>query len=89
MIKAGMAMGTAMPPLLAASGGLRWMAKGCSKEEGVMLGSKTAAEVSIAVILVSCAVCGVGAALLKLCCWHLVVTGSSNCWCLVVRRRFQ
>ena len=45
MIKAGMAMGTAMPRLLAAAGGLSWMVKGCSKEEGVMFGSKTAAEV--------------------------------------------
>lgn len=49
IIRAGMAMGTAMPRLLAAAGGLSWMVKGCSEEEGVMFASKTAAEVSTAI----------------------------------------
>lgn len=52
MIKAGMAMGTAMPRLLAATGGLSLMVKGCSEEEGVVFGSKTAAEVfAVSVVL--------------------------------------
>lgn len=45
-IKAGMAMGTAMPRLLAATGGLSLMVKGCSEEERSVFGSKTTAEVS-------------------------------------------
>lgn len=46
-IQAAMAMGTAVPRLLAASGCLSLMVKGCSEEEGLQLGSKTAAEVSL------------------------------------------
>ncbi len=45
MIKAGMSMGTAMPRVLAAAGGLSLMVKGCSEEEGVMFGSDSTAEV--------------------------------------------
>lgn len=42
-------MGTAMPRLMAAAGGLSLMAKGCSEEEGVMFGSDTTAEVGVVV----------------------------------------
>lgn len=38
-------MGTAMPRLLAATGGLGLMAKGCSEEEGLQFASNTASEV--------------------------------------------
>lgn len=52
VIKTGMAVGTAMPRLLAATGGLSLMVKGCSEEERLMLGSKTAVEVSVSVLLI-------------------------------------
>lgn len=51
-IRAAMTMGTAMPRLLAATGGLGLMVKGCSEEEGLMFGSETTAEVSLGVFLV-------------------------------------
>lgn len=40
-----MTMGTAMPRLLAATGGLGLMAKGCSEEEGLQFASNIASEV--------------------------------------------
>eukprot|EP00904_Undaria_pinnatifida_P006585 jgi/Undpi1/3056/HiC_scaffold_15.g06432.m1 len=49
LIKAAMTMGTAMPRLLAATGGLGLMAKGCSEEEGLQFASNTASEVLRAV----------------------------------------
>ena len=38
-------MGTVMPRMLAASGSMSLMAKGCSEEESLLFGSNTAAEV--------------------------------------------
>lgn len=52
LIKAGMAMGTAMPRLLASSGSLGLMAKGCSEEECILFASRTMAEVSMGGTLV-------------------------------------
>lgn len=52
-IRAAMTMGTAMPRLLAATGGLGLMVKGCSEEEGLMFGSETTAEVSLGAFLVA------------------------------------
>ncbi|CAB1119686.1 unnamed protein product [Ectocarpus sp. CCAP 1310/34] len=49
VIKTGMAMGSAMPRLLAAAGGLGLMVKGCSEGESPMAGSQTTAEVLKAV----------------------------------------
>lgn len=45
VIKTGMAMGNAMPRLLAAAGGLGLMVKGCSEGESPMAGSQTTVEV--------------------------------------------
>lgn len=52
LLKAAMVIGTAMPRLLASSGSLGLMAKGCSEEECILFTSRTAAEVSMAVTLV-------------------------------------
>ncbi|CAM9286750.1 unnamed protein product [Scytosiphon promiscuus] len=49
VIKTAMSLGTNMPRLLAAAGGLSFMAKGCSEEEGMMFASDTTAEVLKAV----------------------------------------
>lgn len=42
-----MTMGTAMPRLLAATGGLSLMVKACSEEEGLVFGSETTTAVSV------------------------------------------
>eukprot|EP00904_Undaria_pinnatifida_P006584 jgi/Undpi1/3055/HiC_scaffold_15.g06431.m1 len=49
LLKGAIPMGTVMPRMLAASGSMSLMAKGCSEEESLLFGSNTAAEVLLAV----------------------------------------